>query len=72
MAAGGDRESLESQTMDMASAAAGFLSVHLKYPDGRPIQWGIADTRIGGISEAAACTNKFMLEGVGLTLTVTP
>jgi L-fucose isomerase len=32
----------------------------------------IADTCIGGVTEAAACADKFRREGVGVSLTVTP
>ena len=32
----------------------------------------IADTCIGGVAEAAACAEKFKLNNVGLTITVTP
>ena len=30
------------------------------------------DTTIGGVAEAAACADKFKLENVGVSLTVTP
>ncbi len=68
----GVRESLENQVMDMAKNAAKFLSAHLHYPDGKPVQCVIADSCIGGVAEAAACAEKFQREGVGLSLTVTP
>ena len=69
---GGVRESLEGQTMNMAQRAARFLSENLKYPDGKPVECVIADTCIGGVGEAAATAEKFVREGVGLSLTVTP
>lgn len=69
---GGVRESLEGRTMDMAKAAAALISAELRYPDGSPVQCIIADTCIGGVSEAAACAEKFRREDVGLSLTVTP
>ncbi len=68
---GGVRESLETQTMDMARAAAALITT-LRYPNGDPIKCVIADTCIGGVAEAAACADKFALEGVGVSLTVTP
>ena len=69
---GGVRESLEAQTMNMAVNLANFLSSNLKYSDGNPVECVIADTTIGRVDEAAACSEKFKNEGVGLTITVTP
>jgi L-fucose/D-arabinose isomerase len=69
---GGVRESLENQTMAMADSAAKFISGNLRYPDGKPVECIIADTTIGGITEAAKADEKFISEGVGATLTVTP
>lgn len=68
----GVRESLEKQTMDQAKAAARLISATLRYPNGQKVECVIADGCIGGVSEAAACAEKFAREGVGLTLTVTP
>ena len=68
----GIRESLEDQTMAMAKAAAELISANLKYPDGTPVECIIADTTIGGVAEAAACADKFKLNNVGVSLTVTP
>jgi len=68
----GVRESLDGQVMDMARNAAWFLSAHLRYPNGQPVECVIADTCIGGVAEAAACAEKFRREGVGVSLTVTP
>jgi L-fucose isomerase len=68
----GVRESLEEQTMNMAKNAAGLISSNLKYPDGTPVRCIIADTCIGGVAEAAASAEKFKLNGVGVSLTVTP
>ena len=69
---GGVRESLETQTMNMAKSVVDFLSKRLKYPDGTPVQCVIADSTIGRVAESAACAEKFKREGVGVTLTVTP
>lgn len=69
---GGVRESLEEQVMTMARTTSDFLSNNLKYPDGKHVSCVIADTCIGGVSEAAATANKFAREGVGLSITVTP
>ena len=68
----GVRESLEEQTMGMATSVAELLSSTLQYPDGTPVECVIADTTIGGIAEAAAAATKFRSENVGLTITVTP
>ncbi len=69
---GGVRESLETQTMNMAKSAAQLITSSLKYPDGSPVECIIADTTIGGVAEAAACAEKFRLANVGVSLTVTP
>src|SRR5215468_5840129 len=68
----GVRESLDGQVMAMAKNAAKFLSKNLRYPNGKPVDCVMADTCIGGVAEAAACSEKFRREGVGLSLTVTP
>lgn len=68
----GVRESLEEQTMGMATSVAELLSSTLRYPDGTPVECVIADTTIGGIAEAAAAATKFKRDNVGLTITVTP
>lgn len=69
---GGVRESLEEQTMNMARATAQFLSENLRHASGQAVEVVIADTTIGGVSEAAQCAEKFGREGVGVSLTVTP
>lgn len=69
---GGVRESLEKQTMDMASAAAKLIEENLRYPDGTPVQCVIADKTIGGSAEASLCAEKFSGENVCGTLSVTP
>ena len=66
------RESLEDQTMGMAKAAAKLFEENLKYSNGEPVKVVIADTTIGRVAEAAACEEKFIKEGVAITLTVTP
>lgn len=68
----GVRESLEAQTMGMATAVAELLSATLRYPNGKPVQCVIADSTIGGVAESAACAEKFAREGVGVSITVTP
>lgn len=69
---GGVRESLEDRVMEMARMTARFLSSSLKHPSGLPVECVIADTPIGGVSEAAKCAEKFAREGVGVSLSVTP
>ena len=68
---GGVRESLETQTMNLAKAVATLISSSLRHPDGRKVECVIADTTIGGVAEAAACAEKFRRENVGVSLTVT-
>lgn len=68
----GVRESLETQTMNMAKSVQRFLETQLHYPDGKPVVCVISDTTIGGVSESLACQQKFQQENVGLTITVTP
>ncbi len=69
---GGVRESLEGQVMAMAQNTARFLTENLRHASGHEVECVIADTCIGGVSEAAKCAEKFAREGVGVSLTVTP
>ena len=50
---GGVRESLEETTMKMARNVAALYEKELKYPDGSAVQCVIADSCIGGVSEAS-------------------
>lgn len=68
----GVREALEAQTMEMARAAAAFLSAHVRHANGQHAECIIADTCIGGVAESAQTAEKFSREGVGVSLTVTP
>ncbi len=68
----GVRESLEEQTMNMAKSAAMFIEENLRHTSGEKVECVIADSCIGGVTEAAACADKFKTENIGLTLTVTP
>ena len=69
---GGVRESLEEQTMGMATSAAKLIEENLCYPDGTPVQCVVSNTTIGGGAEAAACEEQFSTENVVATLSVTP
>lgn len=69
---GGVRESLEGQTMGMAQRVATFLTENVRHACGLPLETVIADTCIGGVSEAAKCAEKFARQGVGVSLTITP
>lgn len=69
---GGVRESLEDQTMAMAHTAARLITENVRHACGLPVECVIADTTIGGVSEAARAAEKFKREGVGVSLTVTP
>src|SRR3954447_4195908 len=60
---GGVRESLEGQVMGMARGTAAFLSENLRHSCGLPVECVVADTCIGGVSEAAKCAEKFAREG---------
>ncbi len=68
----GVREALEGQTMALAQATAEFLSANLRHANGLPVECVIADSCIGGVTEAAICAEKFQRLGVGVSLTVTP
>ncbi|MFX1457491.1 MAG: L-fucose isomerase [Promethearchaeota archaeon] len=68
----GVRESLENQTMGMARSVLDLVTQNLKHPNGMPVECVIADSTIGGVSEAALCADKFKLENVGVSITVTP
>ena len=68
----GVRESLETQTMNMAKAAAKLIEDNLRFPGGEKVECVIADTTIGGVADAAFCADKFDREGVAVSLTVTP
>src|SRR5687768_10313197 len=69
---GGVRESLEGKTRGMAQRTAKLLIENLRHACGLPVEVVIADTCIGGVSEAAKCAEKFAREGVSVSLTVTP
>ena len=69
---GGVRESLEAQTMGQARAVAELISSRLFLPDSSPVECIITDTCIGGVAEAAAAEEKFVREGVDVSLTITP
>lgn len=68
----GVRETLEDKTMGMAHAAAALIHDRLRHPNGAPVECVIADTTISGFAEAAACAEKFAVENVCGTLSVTP
>jgi L-fucose isomerase len=68
----GVRESLENQTMQLAICASKFIIENLRHPNGLPVECIISDTCIGGVAEAAMAAEKFIREGVGVSLTVTP
>ncbi len=68
----GIRESLEEQTMEMAEAAARLIEENLRFPTGEKVSCVIAENTIGGVADAALCSDLFAREGVGVSLTVTP
>jgi len=69
---GGVRESLENQTMGMAKRVAEFFSKNLNHAHGNAVEVVIADKTIGGVTESAMAAEKFIREGVGISITVTP
>lgn len=69
---GGVRESLENQTMELAKGVASLLTSTMRHSCGLPVECVLSDTTIGGVAEAAECADKFVREGVGLTISVTP
>ena len=69
---GGVRESLEERTLNMARATAELIQNNIRHACGLPVEVVIADSTIGGVSEAAQCAAQFEREGVGVSLTVTP
>ena len=69
---GGIRESLEKQTMMMARSAARLIEENLRFPSGEKVACVVAETTIGGVADAANCSDLFARVGVGVSLTVTP
>ena len=69
---GGVRESLEAQTMRMATSAKELIETNLQYPDGTPVQCVISPVTIGGGAEAKICEEFFATQNISGTLTVTP
>jgi L-fucose isomerase len=68
----GVRESLETQTMNMAKAAARLIEENLRFPSGEKVECVISEITIGGVADAARCADQFSRQGVGVSLTVTP
>lgn len=68
---GGVRESLDDQTLAMARRVGAMLAENIRHASGQPVEVVIADSCIGGVSEAAQCAEKFAREGVGVSITVT-
>lgn len=68
----GVRQSLEEQTMNMATSVKKLFEENLKYSNGEPVKVIVSDTTIGRVAEAVACENQFKKAGVDITLTVTP
>src|SRR4051794_8481564 len=68
----GVRESLDEQTRSMALRTAELIRSTLRYPDGTPVEVIVPDHNIGGVYEAAKVAELFRLEGVGVSITITP
>ena len=67
---GGVRESLENQTMGMATAAAKLIEEKLCYPDGTPVQCVVSNTTIGGGVRGTVCRRKCYRNAYRYTLLV--
>ena len=67
----GIRESLEEQTMNLAKSAARLIESNLRFPSGEKVECVISHTTIGGVADAARCSDQFQREGVGVSITVT-
>jgi L-fucose isomerase len=52
---GGVRESLETQTMNLAKSVARLVGEKLRYPNGKPVQCVIADRCLRGKIRAGRC-----------------
>lgn len=61
----GSHESFERIAMGIAQRIARLYSEKLRYSEGTPVDCSIADTMIGRVTVAAACTKKFLIENVG-------
>src|SRR3954454_1955026 len=68
----GVRESLDAQTRSMALRTADLIRSNLRYPDGSAVEVVVPDHNIGGVYEAAKVAELFRLEGVGVSITITP
>lgn len=68
----GIRESLETQTMEMARAAKALIEENLRYCDGTPVECVIGPCTIGGGAEAYRTQEFFSTQNVTATLSVTP
>src|SRR4051794_27869239 len=68
----GGRGSLDGQPRAMAERTAELIRSNLRYPDGSPVEVVVPDHNIGGVYEAAKVAELFRLEGVGVSITITP
>ncbi len=67
----GVRESLEEQTMALATDVGDLISSTLKYADGTPVEVYVHPTTIGRAGEAAECDDLLRTMNVAGELTVT-
>lgn len=68
----GVRESLETQTRNMAKTLEVLLEDNLRYSNGDAVECVIVDTIIGGVKEAADCARKFEEDSELWSISVTP
>jgi L-fucose isomerase len=52
--------------MKLVNEVALFLEENLRFPSGEHVEYVIADTCIGGVAEAALCSDKFKSENIGV------
>ena len=69
---GGVRESLEHQTMQMAKNLATWIENNFHHISSEPVKCLVANSTIGGIAEAAQCSDDFQKANIAATITVTP
>ncbi len=67
----GIRESLEAQTLNMAKSVADFISSTIKFPSGESVECIVPEFTIGGVADAAKCSELFKASNVGVSLTIT-
>lgn len=68
----GIRESLENVTMKLADRVALLIRESVRHSCGLAVETVVPNFCIGGVREAAKCSQEFQVQGVGVSLSVTP